>query len=164
MPAVIGAAGAIGLNIAMGFAPIPANFKTGWLGTAVKVGLAIIGGQVAGRVVGRNNGRLMTAGAITVLAYDALKQLLQTALPNVPLGEYISGYMNTDSGGYARGLGYPNAAQYAGDQDQLDYFQPGMVAPYGNSLPAGNGNGAQMGEYISGGYGDPAGLSYATGY
>lgn len=84
VPAATGAVGAIGLDIAMGYVPIPAQYKTGWLGTGVKVVGAVALGMIAGKVVGREKGRLFTAGALTVIAYQAIRTALATAAPTIP--------------------------------------------------------------------------------
>lgn len=93
IPAATGAVGAIGLDIAMGYVPLPAQYKTGWLGTGVKAVGAIALGMIAGKVVGREKGKLFTAGALTVIAYQALRTAVASAMPSLGLsglGAYMT--------------------------------------------------------------------------
>ncbi len=85
IPAGIGAAGAIGLDIALAYVPLPAQFQTPlWKNVARVVG-AIGLGYAASMVVGREKGRTVTMGALTVAAYGALKDVVQSNFPNIGL-------------------------------------------------------------------------------
>lgn len=99
MPAVVGAGGAVANEIAFKFLPLPANLKTGMVGTLTRAVVAVGLGMALDRVAGRRIASQMTAGALTVLAYGQLKGILATAAPNL-VGEYISG---DDMGYYGAG-------------------------------------------------------------
>lgn len=80
IPAATGAVGAVGLDIALSYIPVPDAYKTGWIGTGVKIAGAIGLGMLAGRFVGRERGKLFTAGALTVIAYQVVRGLASQAL------------------------------------------------------------------------------------
>ena len=108
MPAATGAAGALAVDMALGFLPLPANLMTGMLRPVVRLGAAYGIGKLGGMVTNKRTGHLMMAGAVTVIAYDIIKSAVQTVMPNLALSEYVG--MN--------GLGYMGAGQMIGSFDQ----------------------------------------------
>lgn len=112
MNAVPGAAGALALDVALGFIPIPANFKTGLLGYGVKGMGAVLIGMLAGNVVKAQTATRMTEGALTVMIHGALKQGVSNFLPNVPMSEYMGYYGAGWDPNYSMGayLSQPQAA------------------------------------------------------
>lgn len=94
MPAAIGGGGALLVDLAWGFAPIPAQIKTGPLAPIAKIAGAIVVGAVAGKVLGKDVGQKVTAGYITVLAYNFAKSTVQKFAPALPLGDYDMGYIS----------------------------------------------------------------------
>ena len=149
-PAAVGATGALGLDFAMAALPLPPMMKTGPVGFISKIAGAIVIGMVARNFVAKRTAEQITAGALTVVTYGAVKGFVQTNMPGIPLGAYISG-TNLDYYGGPGQMGYTNAGMSVSNGDNLDYYSPSMpsVVPYTNSMPIDNG----MGEYISGGYG-----------
>lgn len=139
MPAAIGATGAIALDVAYGYASpyLPAFLQSKWASLAVKLAGAIGIGMVAGKVLGRERGRVATLGAATVVAYGALKSSLATALPTVP---GLSGYADfVDYSSYSRAPG-------------MGFYSPAAtIAPSGVGayLPR-SGVGAYMAQNLSG--------------
>lgn len=126
MGAIQGAGGALAVNAAINLIPLPVNLKSGWGGTATKIGLAVALGMVAKPLVGRMAGKL-AEGAMTVAAYEA-----------------IAGMVPSTFGGHA-------AAGVAG----LGYMNPGMNAGghYISNNSVMNGMGeyvSGLGEYVSG--------------
>ena len=111
MGAVQGAGGALAVNAAFNFLPIPATMKTGMAGTATKMGLAIALGLVGKKVLGRTAGK-MAEGAMTVIAYDAIKGMMPVSMGGDSLAGlgYMSPGMN--AGGYA--LPNMSVPSYAG--------------------------------------------------
>lgn len=87
MPSAIGAAGALGLDILMGFLPLPPAMKVGPMRTVVKIAGAVGIGMLAGTFVKRSTAEQIAAGAITVALYDTLKGVVQVAMPTLQLGE-----------------------------------------------------------------------------
>lgn len=142
MPAVAGGVGALALDVIWGAAPLPAQVKTGAIGAAAKVAGAIVVGKVAGKAFGRKIGDAFTLGAVTIQAYNLVKSFAQQAMPNLPLGEYLSAawpYAPTPIP-YGASMGYVNAAPAL----------TGDMHPYANPPQ-------DMGEYLSD-------YSYSNGY
>lgn len=104
MEAGTGAVGALGLDVIQGYLPIPANLKTGLVGTGVKALLAIGMGVVASKVkiVRGATANKMVNGALTVVLHDELKKQVANFAPGIQMGEYIG----DDGMGYY-GSGYP---------------------------------------------------------
>lgn len=108
MPAATGAAGAIGLDILWGLLPIPANLKTGQLAPVIKaaglIGIGMVAQQT--RVLPPRFVHEAVGAGLTVMAYNFIKGIVQQSMPQVALGEYISGYPE---------LGYVSAGQQVGE-------------------------------------------------
>jgi len=90
MPAVTGAGGAILNDVAFRFLPLPDTFKAGYVGIGVRAVTAVGIGLLLGRVIGTRVAKDMTAGALTVLAYGAIRPLVAQAAPQL-LGYYGAG-------------------------------------------------------------------------
>lgn len=114
MNAVPGALGALGLDVLMGFVPIPAQWKTGIPGYLVKAIGAIAVGMLAGATGLAKGGTAtkMTEGALTVMLHGILRNMTAQFAPMVPLGEYEQ----------VDGLGYSGAGYDAG----VGAYLPGM--------------------------------------
>lgn len=87
MPSVVGAAGALGVDVILGFLPIPVQFKTGPMRAIVKIAGAVGIGMLASKFMKRETAHQIAAGAITVTLYDVMKGYLQQAMPTLPLSE-----------------------------------------------------------------------------
>lgn len=135
MPAVTGAAGALALDVAFGYLPIPATLKAGPLRHIVKAAGAIGLSIIAGKVVKKSTAEAMGIGALTVIAHDMAKEAVTKFAPQVKMDGV---------GLYVNGMGYYNPAMPAGGGDYA-------------ALPP-----AQMGEYVNGFVGD--GLETEAGY
>lgn len=90
MPAATAATGAIALDVAFGYLPLPDMLKTGPMRHVVKGAGAIALGVVAGMVVKRETAKQFAAGAMTVVMYNAMKEVLARFAPNVAMGAYLS--------------------------------------------------------------------------
>ncbi len=88
--ALPGAVGALGLDVALGFLPIPVTWKAGIPGYLTKIVGAVALGMLAGKVVGGGTAAKMTTGALTVMFHGILRELVATNLPGVPLGMYLN--------------------------------------------------------------------------
>lgn len=86
MPAAMGAAGALGLDILMGFLPIPAVLTTAPAKYLVKGAGAVGLGIAAGYIVAPATAHQLTVGALTVVIHEALKNTLASAMPSLQLG------------------------------------------------------------------------------
>jgi hypothetical protein len=112
MPSAIGAAGALGLDVLMGFLPLPPAMKMGPMRTVVKIVGAVGIGMLAGTFVKRSTAEQIAAGAITVALYDTLKGALKTAMPTLTLGDADDVYTQYPS------LAYAGAGQVVGDMGE----------------------------------------------
>jgi hypothetical protein len=116
--AAIGAGGALAVDMAFNYLPLPANMKTGMVGVAAKAATAIALGTVGRKVLGRTAGK-MAAGALTVIAYDALKGFVPgAASPVAGLGYFNPGL----PAGYLpqQGMGeYINSSNMAGVSEYI---------------------------------------------
>lgn len=114
MPAGVGAVGAVGVDILLGYARpmLPAMLQGGAMDPVVKIGGAIAVGFAASKVMGRRFGDQAMAGAITVALYSIIRPIIQGAIPGV-LSEYVGGY------GYD-GIGYVSPAEQMGEYVGLD--------------------------------------------
>ena len=116
MPATVGAGGALGLDVLLGFASpyLPAIVSTGPMRPVVRLAGAIGLGMIATKVGGRKLGEQVAAGAITVTIYDVLKGIVKSVAPTLSLGEYeypMMGYyspgmqVGNEMGQYVNGMG-----------------------------------------------------------
>jgi hypothetical protein len=91
MDAGVGAVGAMFNDIVWSFIPLPAQFKSGAIGTLAKAGTTIAVGMLSSKLVGSGMAKKATTGALTVQLYSYLKPML--AGMGVPgLGYYGAGY------------------------------------------------------------------------
>jgi hypothetical protein len=118
VPAAYGAGGAIALNLGLSYLPLPAVLTTGWARHGVRLVGAFGLGVVAKKFLGAR-GSNVAAGALTVVMYDILKEVLNMAAPSIGsrLGEFedVSIYENgfIDPASPVRGL----SAYLSGDPD-----------------------------------------------
>lgn len=128
MTAFNGAIGALGLDIALGYIPIPANLKAGPLGYATKLAGAVGLGVVAKNFVKASTATKLTEGAMTVVIHSALRDTVQQFAPQIQMGEYM--YPNESLGYYGSGWNPNYAADEMGayfpslDTDSFDMDQP----------------------------------------
>jgi hypothetical protein len=139
MPAAVGALGAVGLDVTWGYFGkfIPATVQGNvWLAAAAKIAGAFGLGWIASKAVGREQGRLVTAGAVTVVSYGLVKSLLHQAAPNLPGLAGIDGldaYMPGQFGAY-------NPAPYLTDGNGA---QPALGAYMPNAMAGFEGTGSE---------------------
>lgn len=103
-PALTAASGALGLDILLGFMPIPDQFKIGPFRHVIKGAGAIVMGMVASQFLTKKTAEQMATGALTVVMHDAMKEVAQNAMPNLPLGYYNAGLPVNGMGEYVNGL------------------------------------------------------------
>jgi len=106
-PSLIGAGGAIGLDMILAKLPLPAPIKAGPFRPVVRIAGAIGLGMIGGMVLGRRMGEQLTAGAVTVVLYDTLKGFLKPMFP--ALGVYDD----------MVALGYQGSAVFSPDMGQI---------------------------------------------
>lgn len=132
MPAVIGAAGAMALDIGMSYLPLPVSLQSGWARTAVQIGGALALGYLGGKIpfVGRRNAMIASAGALTIIAYNALKPVVAQAI-----GDKVSGLGGLADFGDFRGLGFTSPAPLLAGP-RMGAYQPNTVGAYQRPLGA----------------------------
>ena len=136
MPAAIAGMGALSLDVAMGYVPLPENLKSGPLRHVVKGVGAIVLGMLVGKVTSKRTGDTMALGALTVTAYNAFREMAATYAPGLTLGYYSAGA----NAGYDPQLGYyvasPNMITQGGEShvspnSELGYYvQEGTGSNY----------------------------------
>jgi hypothetical protein len=92
IPAAVGGIGALALDLAWGYLPIPSALQTGMLAPLARLAGAVSIGIAAGMIAGKKFGREVTAGATVVTVYDLVKGWLKTNYPSLPLSMYLSRY------------------------------------------------------------------------
>lgn len=136
VPAVIGGVGAVGLDLAWGYGAgyLPAPLQTGWGATGAKVGAALLIGYALSRFTPVSKRAVASGvlGAVTVIAYQAIRDFAKTTFPDAKgLGGYAdyidySVLNRAGMGAYMPGgrpqLGFVNPAPL------LDQSVPGMGA------------------------------------
>ena len=126
MPAVFGAAGAVLIDAAFTYIPLPASLNTGTMGLITKAGAALLLGT-AGRKVFGAKATEMAVGSLTVQVYNLARQLLPASVTG--LG-YVSPGM------------IANAVPAAGSN-------PAALAGMGEYVPGVRvGGGMGLGEYV----------------
>lgn len=144
MPSAVGAVGALGIDMILGFLPLPANFKTGPMRPAVKAVGAVAVGMAAGKFASRKIGEQVAAGGLTVVLYDTMKTFLQGQFPALPLGQYDAypGYSDYPALSYvspsptvqSRADQYIPAALNAYPGESLDGFQEDLSGGIGEGF------------------------------
>lgn len=155
MPAAIGATGAIALDVAYAYAGkyLPASLQTGFLPVLVKAAGAIGLGMLARKVVSRDKANAATLGALTVVAYGAIKPLIAQFAPTIP---GLSGYADfVNYGTSMAGMGAyfnPGGSQIPQNLRGLGFYNPaatlGSYMSQGSSMVPANlrGLGIRAGE------------------
>lgn len=130
MPSVVGGAGALALDVAVGMLPLPPALKSGPMAPLVKAAGAVGIGMLAGQFLGRRRGEQVAAGALTVTVYNVARMMLVKAsngrIPGLSgyVDEYVSEYV--DSG--PPQLGYESSGGQVGDGDVVEMagFETGV--------------------------------------
>lgn len=128
MPSVIGGAGALALDVAIGVLPLPEKLKSGPMAPLVKVAGAVGLGMLASKMVSRRVGEQVAAGAITVQVYNFAKaMLIKVGQGKIPgLSMYPDGYMGEYvSGDEVPELGYTDSGMQVGEYVSEDQSMAG---------------------------------------
>ena len=118
MPAAYGAAGAIALDVALGYIPLPAMLQSGYAKSATKIVGALGIGWLARKFL-RGKGSAVAAGALTVAVYGLMKQVIVQFAPSVKgVGDYEEIAIDNTAdqiGAYMSGSNYlPDGSSVAG--------------------------------------------------
>ena len=107
IPAGVGALGALALDMAWPYLPLPASIQSGPIAPVVRLATAAAIGWGASIVTGRKFARQVAAGALTVTIYDIAKGYLQNGTTAPTTAPGTSAYVDSE-------LGYSSAAKRAG--------------------------------------------------
>jgi hypothetical protein len=116
IPAMVGAGGALLIDMGWGYIPIPAALQTGPLAPLTRIAAILAAGYLAKFVAGEKYAQEFTVGGLTVTIYDLAKTWMQTNVPSVPLSAFVGG------------MGYVNPARFSpmgafvggyGDEDEV---------------------------------------------
>jgi len=122
MPAVTAASGALALDVAWAYLPIPANIKAGPLRHVAK-GLGAVGlGMLAGTVLSKKKADEMATGALTVVLHQAARDLIAQNVPAIKMD----------------GMGYYNAGCPAGGPENMGLYVADQPAPMNTGMYVGN--------------------------
>jgi len=155
--AAIGMVGAVGLDYLWQYlssSVIPAQYQSGYLGTAVKAGVAVGAGWLAAKVVNKQTAVAGTLGALTVIGYQLLHQMIAGAAPTAaiaattttatPTVSGLRAYMRPSSalgwvspGSPLRGLGRVGAYMSHGNPAPNMNRPGGSVSMSGLAMPGG---------------------------
>jgi len=134
LPGLYGAGGAVALNLALSYLPLPDSLKTGWTRHGVRLLGALGIGWAAQKFVKGRVGQAMASGAIVVVMYDIVKAALAQFAPEIGsrLGEFedvsLSGDDYYDPASYIsdNGVsGYLDGSPGDGDVDEMGAYMEG---------------------------------------
>lgn len=143
MPAGIGAVGAVGLKVGWGYLSphLPTAVQSGWGALGAQSAVVLAAGWGLGKAMPRHRRSIAlgVVGALTVIAYTAAVQLLQTYAPNL---QGLRDYTDYRIGAYMGAPGVPALVAPTGAAaPRLSGFRGvGMISP----APAVRGLGAYM--------------------
>jgi hypothetical protein len=89
VPGVMGALGAVGVDLAIGNLPLPASMKQGTMLPIVRIGGALLIGGIAGMVINPKVGEEVAAGGVIVTLYSLIKNFMTKNMPNVTMARYV---------------------------------------------------------------------------
>lgn len=90
VPAAVGAAGAIGVDLLIGnLSFIPQNWKQGNLLPVTQIGLSLGIGAAGSMVLGSEYGEQLAAGGIIVSLYTLAKSFVRSKFPNIQMARYV---------------------------------------------------------------------------
>ncbi len=136
IPAAVGGAGALALDVALSHVPQPEFLQNPYGKLALRVFGAVGLGMIAG-FIKPNIGRQVTAGALTVVAYNTLRDIVQKVAPSITVGGYMDdGLGYTDPAPRLQGQGMGAYMANAPAQPMGAYMQPDASAMgnYGDGM------------------------------
>lgn len=125
MPALIGGSGAVANDVLYNFIPFPPMFATGPMRHVGKAASAIGLGWLSSFFLTRRTSEQIGAGALTVVGYNVVRELVQRFAPQIQMGEYL-----------APNLGYYGAGMDPG-YGMGEYLTPGLEQVPGAGVTTG---------------------------
>ncbi len=127
MPALMGGAGAVGNDMLFNVLPLPVMLKIGPMRHIGKAASALAIGFVASFFATKKTADQLAAGALTVVGYNVVRELVSRFAPGIAMGEYLD-----------PGLGYYGAGLDPGAGNGMGvYLDPNMGAVPGAGVEAG---------------------------
>lgn len=105
IPAMVGGSGAVANDVLYGFIPLPDMLKVGPLRHVGKAATAILLGWAAGMVTNKRTADQLGAGALTVVGYNFVREIVGRFAPGIPMGEYLDSEMGYYGAGMDPGMG-----------------------------------------------------------
>lgn len=118
MSSVHGAGGALIVNTALNYIPMPAMLKSGNGKYIARVGVALALGVFGGKVLPKKVAANMAVGAMTVAFHDLVLGLASQAMPSAKLGDI--GDYDDGVAAYVSGQGVAGLADMSGMYDTYD--------------------------------------------
>lgn len=114
--AVTGIASGVATSLVPGYL----NLSNQWMNYGVKAGVALFGGQMVGKFVGKDHGLIWTVAGLSILVKDLVQQYLPGVIPGLGY-TYPSYYEAPSVGAYPQEMGafpgedyqYPDTGAYA---------------------------------------------------
>jgi hypothetical protein len=139
MPAAIGAAGGLALDVAWNYLSpyVPASISgSPYLIAAAKIAAAVGIGMLARKFLGRDKGNAVMAGAVTIQVYSLASFALAGKVPGLSgLGAYmgprLSGLGSPNPAPYLNGLGRLRRTGVIGHPSSLSAYMPGQMVGLG---------------------------------
>lgn len=91
MPAIGVGVGAVGAEVIMGYAPLPAAVKTGPVKHLTKAALSIGVGALISRYGNKKLGAMIALGGSSIAVHDFAREQALKFMPKLQLGEYMDG-------------------------------------------------------------------------
>ena len=127
MPALIGGAGAVGNDMLFNIVPLPVMLKIGPMRHLGKAATALAIGFVASFFAKKKTADTIAIGALTVVGYNVVRDLVSRFAPGIAMGEYLD-----------PGLGYYGAGLDPGAGAGMGvYLDPNMGVVPGAGVEAG---------------------------
>lgn len=127
MPALIGGAGAVGNDMLFNVIPLPVMLKIGPMRHLGKAATALAIGFVASFFATKKTADQVAAGALTVVGYNVVRELVSRFAPGIQMGEYLD-----------PGLGYYGAGLDPGAGNGMGvYLDPSLGVVPGAGVEAG---------------------------
>ena len=90
VPGILTGGGAVLAELGMGYLPLPASWKTGYVRHLVKGAISVVGGLVVADVLKMPRlGEYIALGGIAIAAHDTLKEVITTQMPGMQFGSYM---------------------------------------------------------------------------
>lgn len=86
IPAATVGAAAVGVEIAMGYLPIPLSLKSGPVRNVTKAALAIGAGLLVAKFASKRWGEAIALGGVTIAVHDMIKDAIASNMPGVQFG------------------------------------------------------------------------------